>query len=82
MRTGTIIAYNKKVGVGLIKDSNGQHIKFFETDSDSLPARGAAVTFDIGFRNRALAAINVFILKLDSESNPRFKARVSPSSLH
>jgi len=82
MRTGTIIAYNKKVGVGLIRDSNSQHIKFFETDSNSLPARGDVVTFDIGFRNRALAAINVFILKLDSEGNQRLKAQVLPPALH
>lgn len=64
MRTGTIMAYNKKVGVGLIKDSNSETIKFYEGDANSFPARGTVVTFDIGFRNRALAAINILILKV------------------
>jgi len=64
MRTGHILSYNKKVGIGFIKTNNNQRIKFFSDDSLASPHVGDAVSFDISFRNGSLIAINIKLLTL------------------
>jgi len=64
MRTGKILSFNGKAGVGLIEDINNQRIKFYADDCKNKPSRGNDVHFAISFRNGALIAINIRILKL------------------
>ncbi|QPH39343.1 hypothetical protein [Pedobacter endophyticus] len=64
MRTGHIISYNKKAGVGCIKNVNNQRIRFFSDDLLVHAHTGDAVSFDISFRNGSLVAINIKLLTL------------------
>jgi len=58
MRKGTIIAYNNKIGHGIIKDTNNQKIKF-HLESKEQVSRLDFVQFDIAFVNGSLRAVDV-----------------------
>ncbi len=64
MRTGKILSFNKKAGIGLIEDENGERIKFFAESAESIPERGDVVSFEIAFNSRSLTAVNVATLVL------------------
>lgn len=59
MRNGTILSYNKVIGVGVIRDSNQQHILFYYGITSVIPVRGSAVRFEIQLQNGALVAVNL-----------------------
>lgn len=59
MRKGIILSYNKVVGIGVIRDSNYQHILFYHGITSVIPVRGSLVSFEIQFQNGTLAAVNV-----------------------
>lgn len=59
MRKGVILSYNKKIGIGVIKDSNDQHILFSDIEMNHIPLRNSQVTFDIQYRNGSLLAVNL-----------------------
>ena len=58
MRKGTIIAYNTKIGHGIIKDTNNQKIKF-HLESKEQVSRLDFVQFDIALVNGSLRAVDV-----------------------
>jgi len=62
MRTGQILSFNKKAGIGLIRDTNDEHIKFYIEDSKLHPVRGDNISFEIGFRGGALIAKKLKLL--------------------
>ncbi|MFC4210903.1 cold-shock protein [Pedobacter lithocola] len=68
MRNGIILSFNKSAGVGIIKDSNNQHIRFYADDSKKIPSVGETVSFEIVFRNKNLVASNLKVFKSE-ESN-------------
>lgn len=61
MRHGIILSYNKKIGIGVIKDSNDQHILFKRIEMDEFPVRDSVVTFEIRYDNGALTAVNLSV---------------------
>ncbi|MCX3267458.1 hypothetical protein [Pedobacter agri] len=69
MRTGIVIAYNRKVKIGVIKDSNEQRIRFYSEDVTNTFQRFDVVQFDIAFIARSLRAVNV-VHVLDRQGKP------------
>lgn len=63
MRNGTILSFNKKVSIGLIKDANDQHILFHYLGTDHIPIRGSDVSFEIELHKGMLIAVNINVLK-------------------
>ncbi|GGE41431.1 hypothetical protein EV200_101652 [Pedobacter psychrotolerans] len=68
MRSGFIISISKTAGIGLIRDSNNQKIRFHVEDTNGVPNKGDLVTFEISFKNWSLAATNVMVLHPPKES--------------
>lgn len=66
MRTGIILSFNKLASVGVLKDVNGQTIKFYANEAELILARGENVSFDIAFRNRGLVAVNLKVFDRES----------------
>jgi len=64
MRTGKILSYNSKAGIGLIEDDNNQRIKFYIEDCKTRPYSGNEVYFTISFRNGSLIAGNIRMYKV------------------
>ncbi|WP_083837973.1 hypothetical protein [Pedobacter agri] len=69
MRTGIVIAYNSKVKIGIIKDSNGQKIRFYLEGVAITFRRFDVVQFNISFIAGSLRAIDV-IHVLDRNGKP------------
>jgi len=61
MRSGFIISISKTVGVGLIRDSNNQKIRFHIDDTKGVPTKGDLVNFEICFKNWCLVATDVIV---------------------
>ena len=59
MRTGVVIAYNKNVQQGIIKDGNGQKINFFNEDVKIVYHQLDIIRFEIAPVNGRLMAINI-----------------------
>ncbi|MDQ1142751.1 hypothetical protein [Pedobacter agri] len=59
MRTGTILSYNKKIKQGVIKDANGQKIRFLNANDKVVYKAFEVVRFEIAFVNSHLRAINI-----------------------
>lgn len=59
MRTGIIISYNHTAGLGFIKDSNKQRIRFYNEDKTVVFKQFDVVQFDISFVRNNLQAVNV-----------------------
>jgi len=62
MRIGKVLSINRKAGVGLISDSNGDRIIFSLKNNISIPGREDLVTFDICFRDGSLRAVDIAVL--------------------
>ncbi|MDQ1142856.1 hypothetical protein [Pedobacter agri] len=69
MRTGIVIAYNRKVKIGVIKDSNEQRIRFYSEGVTNTFQLLDVVQFDIAFIARSLRAVNV-VHVLDRQGKP------------
>ena len=69
MRTGKILSYNSKAGVGLIQDTNNQRVKFYIEDCKTRPFGGNEVYFTISFRNGGLIAGNIRMFKFARAQN-------------
>lgn len=62
VRSGLIISLNEILGIGLIRDSNNQKIRFYVNDTKEPTIKGDLVTFNINFRNWHLAATDISVL--------------------
>ncbi|WP_316809049.1 hypothetical protein [Pedobacter agri] len=68
MRTGIVMSYNQIAGVGFIKDSNKQKIRFYNEDKTIVFKRFDVVQFDISFVKSSLQAVNVMPIR-DKKGN-------------
>jgi len=62
IKTGIILSFNKLAGVGVLKDSNNQTIKYHAENDKLHLLKGDVVSFDIGFHNKRLIATNLKLL--------------------
>lgn len=69
MRKGVILSYNKKAGIGVIKDSNDQHILFNYAEMKGVLLRNRIVDFDIEFCNGSLAAVDLNFSETEDSSS-------------
>ncbi len=69
MRTGIVISYNKEEKQGLIKDNNGQNIKFYIEGNAETFEHLDVVKFNIAFISNSLRAVNVMHV-LDRQGKP------------
>lgn len=65
MRTGFILSINRVAGIGLMRDSNDQTIRFYLDENKETFQRGDYVSFEISFRNRNLVAVNIIKCALE-----------------
>jgi len=68
MRTGIVISYNPPVRFGLIKDCNGQKIRFFNDDQNWVFRRFDVVRFSVAYLDAGLRAVNVTAV-IDAQGN-------------
>lgn len=65
-RLGIILSYNSLSGYGIIKDKNGQKIRFHNEDNRIVYNRFEVVQFCIGMVNNRLVALEIIKIP-DSE---------------
>ncbi|MGA9650569.1 hypothetical protein [Pedobacter sp.] len=71
MRTGYILSYNQKAGIGLICDENDQRIKFFAEAVNIPITKGDKVSFEIIFQKGSLVATGLRRLSSTKEFSIR-----------
>lgn len=57
-----ILSLNNKAGIGVIKDSNDQHILFYIEQQIASFKRGQVVYFEIKYLEGVLRAVNVTVI--------------------
>lgn len=74
IRQGIIISFNKKIGVGFIKDANGQKIRFHAESTSMKFAVNDLVGYVIGMVKTGLVALNITLITSKFGEVYRFKS--------
>lgn len=62
-RKGIIFSFNKTAGVGFIKDSNKQKIRFYAQDNQKMLSVNDLVSYEITMIKGRLTAVNITLIK-------------------